>query len=56
MRTRAPDAAVLRNVAALARFTDPRRLPPYPPWRRKRLLALAWRAYAIPAQRPWSEA
>lgn len=46
----------LLNVAALAQFADPRKLPPYPRDRRTPLLWAAWRAFWISAHRPWPEA
>lgn len=46
---------MLRNIAALAQFTNPTRLPPFPPYRSWVLMRAMWRAYRIPARRPWVE-
>lgn len=58
-RQRIADAeAALRNLAALAPYANPLRLPPWPEHRRHHLLALLWRDYRhtrIPHQRHWDD-
>lgn len=60
LQQRVDDAeAALRNLAALAPYANPFRLPPFAANRRVRLLALLWkdlRHHKIPTQRPWPEA
>ena len=59
LQRRADNAeAALINLAALAPYADPLRLPPYPEHRRHRLLALLWkdfRHHRIPTQRRWDD-
>lgn len=43
--------ATARNLAALGRFANPRRLPPFPERRRIQLLTLWNRIPRVPAQR-----
>lgn len=58
-RRRIVDAeAALRNLAALAPYANPFRLPPWPEPRRQQLLSLLWRDYRnyrIPHQRHWDD-
>ena len=59
LQQRADNAeAALINLAALAPYANPLRLPPYPPRRRAVLLALLWtdfRHHRIPTQRRWDD-
>lgn len=50
--------AALRNLAALAPYANPLRLPPWPAHRREVLLSRLWRDYRnhrIPTQRGWDD-
>ena len=50
--------AALRNLAALAPYANPLRLPPFPEHRRAKLLSLVWRDYRhtrVPRQRLWDD-
>jgi len=50
--------AALINLAALAPYANPLRLPPYPEHRRHKLLSLLWKDYRhhrIPTQRHWDD-
>lgn len=59
LQQRVDDAeAALRNLAALAPYANPLRLPPYPQHRRHKLLSLLWKDYRhhrIPTQRRWDD-